>query len=193
MHDLPDTERIDAAAERYWPEEFKRVLKTRLRERVEKAFRRARPFEEVIRRNYGKEFSGYNDFVIYAAEGVVIGAEKGVDDLLMAAHRSWLNHQPLPLIPLYADYLWPDPLDPELSEELYREAREEFSTHPLYRHLHQDHDHGPGDFETWMDDLGRRVVRGAKNGADQSLASIYRALLFQTPLPIFRRRPRRIR
>lgn len=193
MHDLPDTEAADAAAERYWPDHFKGVLQRELKEKVATAFLTERAFSKIHRRLYSALFPDYESFCRRLAEGVVIGAENGVDAALDEIQRSLGQKKAVPKMPLFAVYLWPDPFDPIFIRTLSREVFEEWSTHPLFRHLHEDHYPGPWSFDDFIAALTDLVVTGARNGADRMLGAIYRAFLFESPLPPFRRRPRRVR
>jgi hypothetical protein len=193
MHDLPDTEEADAAAERYWPDHFKGVLRTALQERVEGPFLRERAFEELYRRLYAASFSDYASFCRRLAEGVVIGAENGVDETLEAIRRTLSRKKALPEKRPLAVYFWPDPFDADLTRILQREVFEEWGTHPIFRHLYEDHYTGPLSFDDFVAALAETAVSGARNGADGMLGEIYRAFLFERPLPSFRRRPRLVR
>lgn len=193
MHDLPDTEEADAAAERYWPDHFKWVIRKRLTEKVEKALLQEQAFTEIHKRLYGSVFSDYRSFCRRLAEGVAIGAENGADAALDELHQALSQQAPLPEKRWYAVYYWPDPFDAELGQVLYREVCEEWGTHPVFRHLYDDHYTGPLSFDGFTAALADLTVTGAKNGADRMLGEIYRAFLFGRPLPPFRRRPRRVR
>jgi hypothetical protein len=193
MHDLPDTDEADAAAERYWPDFFKWVLKTNLREKVEKALLEEQAFSGFYNRSYDGIFADYESFIRRLAEGVAIGAENGLDERMEEIHQTLARDLPFPPQGPYAVYYWPDPFDENLSNLLHREVSEEFLSHPVYRHIHEDHYHSHWTFEEFIANLAQGAVAGARNGADKALGAIYRAFLYETPLPTFRRRPRRVR
>jgi hypothetical protein len=193
MHDLPDTDDADAAAERYWPEEYKWVIKTDLRKSFEAALQETGDFSGFYQKGYTDPFDTYEAFIHRLAEGVVIGTENGVDDSLEEIHRALGQNNPLPDQRVFAVYLQPHPFDEKLKNSLRREVFEEFRTHPIYRHIYEDHYQTRLSFDEFVDQLARLVVLGAMNGADKTLGDIYRAFLFSSPLPAFRRRPRRVR
>ncbi|MEW6184927.1 MAG: hypothetical protein AB1585_04205 [Thermodesulfobacteriota bacterium] len=193
MHDLPDTDEADAAAERYWPDFFKWVLKTNLKEKVEKALLEEQAFSSFHQGLYSGSFPTYEAFIGRLAEGVAMGAENGLDDRMDEIHRALVRDLPFPPRGLYAVYFWPDPFDEPLGSLLYREVFEEFRSHPVYRHIHEDHYHSHWTFDEFIDHLAHGAVAGARNGADKTLGDIYRAFIYETPLPAFRRRPRRVR
>jgi hypothetical protein len=193
MHDMPDTDEADAAAERYWPEEYKWVIKNELKKAVKAGLEEARPFSSIYQRDYTDRFDSYEAFADRLAEGVSIGAENGADDILHEIHNRIRKNDPLPGTRHYAVYFHPQPFDEKLKTSLYREVFEEFRAHPVYRHIYEDHSETSLSFDEFIDHLARLVVAGAMNGADKVLGDIYRAFLFASPLPAFRRRPRRVR
>jgi hypothetical protein len=193
MHDMPDTDEADAAAERYWPEEYKWVIKTDLKQSFEAALQETEAFSGSYKKDYSNQFSSYEAFIHRLAEGVVIGAENGADEILEQIQRDLGRNNPLPEKRVFAVYFQPQPFDEELKTSLHREVFEEFHTHPTYRHIYEDHYETRLSFDEFIDHLARLVVVGAMNGADKALGDIYRAFLFDSPLPAFRRRPRRVR
>jgi len=193
MHDLPDTDDADAASERYWPEEYKWVIKEDLKKAVTMGLVEEKPFTAIYQRNYADRFESYEAFADRLAEGVTIGAENGVDDVLEEIQRCIRRNVPLPEPRLYNVYFQPQPFDEKLKTSLHREVFEEFRANPIYRHIYEDHYETRLPFDEFIDHLARQVVVGAMNGADKALGDIYRAFLFASPLPAFRRRPRRVR
>ena len=81
----------------------------------------------------------------------------------------------------------------ELKAELRLEIRAEYRESHALEHLHEDHYLGELGFGDFVDRAAELVIVGGVNGADDSLAAVYRALLDGSPLPNARRRPRRIR
>lgn len=190
---MPDTDDADAAAERFWPEEYKWVIRDDLKEAVKSCLQEERPFSAIYQRDYAGRFDTYEGFADRLAEGVIIGAENGADEILNEIHQRIRQNGPLPEKRLYAVYFYPHPFEEKLKTSLYREVFEEFRAHPIYRHIYEDHYESRLSFDEFIDHLARLVVAGAMNGADKTLGDIYRAFLFASPLPAFRRRPRRVR
>jgi hypothetical protein len=193
MHDLPDTEDADAAAERYWPEAYKDLIRIHLKQALSAQFHEAEAFTAVYEKNYTNRFGSYDQFVDRLAEMVVIGAENGVDDILEEVYASFRRNTPIPDKRLHAVYFWPEPLAEDLKKELHGKVFEEFRNHHTYTHIHEDHYLSDLSFDDFMDQIAALVVTGAVNGADDSLGNIYRSFLSASPLPPARRRPRRIR
>ncbi len=193
MHDMPDTDEADAAAERFWPEEYKWVIKDELKKAVKAGLVAERSFSGVYQKDYTDRFDSYEAFADRLAEGVSIGAENGADDILNEIHHRIRKNDALPETRPYAAYFYPQPFDETLKTSLYREVFEEFRAHPVYRHIYEDHYETRQTFDAFIDQLARLVLVGAMNGADKALGDIFRAFLFSSPLPAFRRRPRRVR
>lgn len=193
MHDLPDTEDADAAAERYWPEAYKDLIRTHLKQALLVQFHEAEAFTAVYEKNYTNRFGSYDQFVDRLAEMVVIGAENGIDDILEEVYASFRRNTPIPDKRLHAVYFWPEPLAEDLKKELQGKVFEAFRNHHTYAHIHEDHYQSNLSFDDFIDQIAALVVAGAVNGADDSLGNIYRSFLSASPLPPARRRPRRIR
>ncbi|MBW2092354.1 MAG: hypothetical protein JRI34_09570 [Deltaproteobacteria bacterium] len=193
MHDIPDTEDIDAASERYWPEGYKEVIRARLGQAFAEEVLKANAFKTFYEEQYADKFDSYERFISRLAEMVVIGAENGADQIFEEIYASFRNHAPLPDSRVPANYHWPEPFTPELKNELRQKTFEEYSNHHAYEHIHEDHYAGKLDFKSFVDEVAGLVVTGAANGADDALDRIYMSFLSAAPLPPARRRPRRIR
>jgi len=111
MHDMPDTDEADAAAERFWPEEYKWVIKNELKKIVKAGLEEERPFSAIYQRDYLDHFDTYEAFADRLAEGVIIGAENGADDILDEIHNRIRKNDSLPVTGLYAVYFYPQPFD----------------------------------------------------------------------------------
>jgi len=193
MHDIPDTEETDAAAERYWPEGYKSVIKGRVGRAFAAQVQEAGAFKAVYDALYHEEFKNYERFVDRLAEMVVIGAENGADETFEEIYASFRNQTALPESRAPAHYLWPESFSPDLKNELKQNVFEEYSHHHAYEHIHEDHYQGILDFESFINQVAGLVVTGAVNGADDAMSRIYRSFLSAAPLPPARRRPKRIR
>jgi hypothetical protein len=193
MHEMPDTESADAAAERFWPEGYKQKIRDGVARRVADRLREAGAFEKVYEHRYATALASYTEFVGRVAEIVAIGAENGTDQAFDAIHAALRTGTPLPTPRLRARYLWPEPFDDHLGDELHRDIVAEYRESHTFQHLHEDHSSGDLIFEEFVGRVADLVVAGGVNGADDALAAVYRALLAGSPLPPARRRPRRIR
>lgn len=192
MHEMPDTEGADAAAERLWPEGYKQRIRRAVTRRVVESLSEAGAFEQIYQRHYTAVLESYQSFVERLAEIVTIGAENGTDGAFGEIHAAMRNGRDLPLARVRARYLWPEPYDEELKTELRFEITAEYRDSHALEHLHEDHYLGKLGFEDFISRAAELLVVGGINGADDSLAAAYRAFLAGSPLPMARRRPRRI-
>jgi hypothetical protein len=192
MHEMPDTEGVDAASERFWPEGYKERIRQVVTQRVVDRLSEACAFEKVYENHYTTALESYPRFVERVAEIVTIGAENGTDGAFGEIHWAMRRGLDPPLARVRARYLWPEPFDEELKEELRDEITAEYRESHALEHLHEDHYLGKLEFEEFIGRAAELLVVGGINGADDSLAAVYRAMLAGSPLPPARRRPRRI-
>jgi hypothetical protein len=192
MHEMPDTEGADAASERLWPEGYKQRIRHVVTQRVVDSLSEAGAFEQVYESHYTAALESYPSFVERLAEIVTIGAENGTDGAFGEIHSAMRNGRDLPFARVRARYLWPQPFDEDLKTELRGEITAEYRESHALEHLHEDHYLGKLGFKDFIDRAAKLLVVGGINGADDSLAAVYRALLDGSPLPMARRRPRRI-
>ena len=192
MHEMPDTEGADAASERLWPEGYKQRIRRVVTQRVVGRLSEAGAFEQVYESHYTAVLENYTSFVERVAEIVTIGAENGTDGAFGEIQSAMRRGLDPPLARVRARYLWPEPFDEELKAELRHEITAEYRESHALEHLHEDHYLGKLEFEDFIGRAAELLVVGGINGADDGLATIYRALLDGSPLPTARRRPRRI-
>jgi hypothetical protein len=160
---------------------------------VEAALTKARAFETTWETHYTAAFTRYEDFVGRLSEIVAIGAENGTDGAFDGIYAAMRTSSPPPKERVRARYLWPEGVDVELRADLHGLITAEYRNSHPFEHLHEDHYEGELSFDDFVDHVAGLVVTGGVNGADDALASIYRALLNGSPLPSARRRPRRLR
>jgi hypothetical protein len=191
MHDMPDTEDADAAAERFWPEGYKDLLWADLIPAFAGLLRETEAFKAVYEQNYGDDFRTYDQFVDRLAEMVAIGAENGSDSIFDEIYAAFSHNAPLPGIRSYARSLWPDAFNQELKVRLHDRVIEEYKDLHAYEHVYEDHYEGQLTFDDYIGHIASLVVVGAQKGADDMIGSIYRAFLGPARLPTARRRPKR--
>ncbi|HJN49808.1 MAG: hypothetical protein QGI68_17380 [Pseudomonadales bacterium] len=193
MHDLVDTEDVDAASERYWPDEFKQIIRTGVATTFAERVQAAEAFTSTYQARYAEHFDTYPEFVERLAEMVAMGAENGTDVQFEVIHNAFRDDAPFPEPRPYAYYLWPEPLDDDTKRALRQKICEEYQNVHVYEHIYETHYQEAMDFEGFVDRVAGLVVLGAINGADDMIGKLYRAILTESPLPPARRRPRRLR
>jgi len=193
MHDIADTEDVDADSERYWPEEFKQIIRTRVASTFSQRVQKVKAFATAYETHFSVNYSTYQDFVERMAEMVAIGAENGTDTQFEEIHTAFRDDACFPDSRPYAHYLWPEPLDKDTKQVLRQKICEEYQTVHVYEHIYQDLHQEAMDFETFVDTVAGLVVLGAMKGANDMIGKLYRAILTGSPLPPARRHPRRLR
>lgn len=194
MHFMPDTEDEDSAAEAFWPEGYKQVIRDKVPPSVRAELLKEKPFAEVYDRLYRDRFSDHTQFLEKLADMVAIGTENGADDTFDGIINSFLKEAPLPGIRAYAHYTWPVALTPEAKTELKQNIIGEYGKDNIYVYAY-----GVGytrtfpTFEDYIRFVADLAVTGAQNGANDTLESIYRSFLKCAPILPVRRHPRRLK
>lgn len=193
MHDIPDTEDADADAEQFWPETYKYIIRSRVKEEFSAQVLDAGSFRSIYEEQYQNRFSEYETFVYHLSEMIVIGTENGTDEIFDEIYDSFRKHQPLPDVRVYARYYQPVSVTQDMRKELVANIEEEYKNLHAYEHIFEDHYQGALSFDGFIQMIAQLVANGAVNGADDALGRIYRSFLDRSQLPPFRRYPKRIR
>lgn len=194
MHDIPDTEDQDADAEKYWPANFKQIIRTRLKDSFTIKVTESSAFTAIHNNYYKEYFDSYEEFVSRLGEIVLIGAENGADEIFDEIYNSFFRETDLPDVRTCANYFWPQPLSDEIKKELHQAVFEEYRGFHDYVHIFEDHINSKyQSFDEFINRIAALVVTGAVNGADDSIGKIYHSFLTGTALPILRRYPRRVK
>jgi hypothetical protein len=194
MHYLPDTEDEDSAAEKFWPEGYKSIIREEIPPRVSAQLQGEPRFEKIYEERFSDKYFDAGDFLSRLGAMVAVGAENGADDVFNDIMDSFLYELPLPDIRRYAHYLWPEVLTEDITERLRQVILDEYSVDGIYTNAYSVGyaDRYPS-FDEYIDWVSQIVVVGTKNGANEALGKIYRSLSMHTPLTPARRRPRRLR
>jgi hypothetical protein len=194
MHDIPDTEESDAAAEKLWPEgPFRESIRARLPVSFCSEINEKEAFKSVYEDQYADRFDDYQAFVARLAEIAVIGAENGADQMFDEIYASFRTDGPLPDARNAAKFFWPQPFTDELKKELHLKIYDEYHKLHAYIHIHEEHYQGTLSLKAFIAKIADLVIAGAVNGTDAAIGEIYSSFISSTPLPIARRRSRRAR
>lgn len=191
MHFMPEDE---GYVEKLWPDSFKDVIKNEVRTVIAAELNAGQTLQRVYKRHYAEKFNDLDQFTNRIAEMLVIGAEKGADDVLDDTVHAFLYECPLPEARIYARYLslrtLPQPVRQRLMEVIVDEYRQD----DVYINAYRVGYYGRyRDFDVFLHNVAELVVAGVVNGADDMLAAIYRAFLTGGPLPPARRNARRVK
>ena len=132
MHYMPDTEDEDSAAETFWPEGYKQVIREDVRRAILAQLTGKKRFSRVYRNGYSERYSSYEELLDKVADMAAIGAENGADDAFDEIMDSLLEEEALPALRRYTGYSWPVALPREVREQLRRSIVDEYSQDGVY-------------------------------------------------------------
>ena len=195
MHFLPDTEEEDSAAETFWPEGYKQVIRDDFRQLIGAQLRDGKKLRHIYQQRYSEKFTDLNQFANRIADMIAIGAENGADDAFDDIISAFLTESPLPEVQRYARYLWPQLLPERARKRLQQVVVDEYGRDDVYNYAHKVGYQGSyRNFDAFINQVAQLVVTGATNGADDMLVALYRSFLAPLyPLPPARRHPRRLK
>ncbi len=194
MHFMPDTEEEDSAAETFWPEGYKQVIREDFRQLVGAQLNDGKSLRRVYQQRYSEKFTDLNQFESRIADMVAIGAENGADDAFEELMAAFLVEAPLPEGRGYVSYFWPQAFSPNIKTKLIQVIVNEYSQDNVYQHAYDSYyQRRFRTFDEFIAQAAQTVVIEAVNGADDMVAAIYRSFLTPYPLPPARRYPRRLK
>lgn len=191
MHFMPEDEGYE---EKLWPDGYKAVIKSQLRTVITSELRSEGTLEKVYEQQYADRFPNLEGFMERIIEMLVIGAEKGGDEVFDGIVTAFLYEFLLPEPRVYARYLLLSKLPEEASRQLIQQVTDEYRQDEVFIHAFRV---GYWDlyesFEQFLIESARLVAVGVVNGMDDMLAAIYRAFATGSPLPPARRNAKRVK
>ncbi len=194
MHFMPDTEDADSTAETFWPEGYKQVISEDVRQLIGARLSDGKRLRHIYQQRYAEKFTDLNQFVSRIANMIAIGAENGADNAFDDIISAFLTESPLPEVPRYARYFWPQALPQRVKRRLQQVIVDEYSQDNVYNHAYKVGYQGSyRNFGEFISQVAQLVATGAANGADDMLEATYRSFVTLYPLPPARRHPRRLK
>lgn len=194
MHFMPDTQDADSAAETFWPEGYKQVIREEARQLIGTQLNDGKKLRHVYQQRYSEKFTYLNQFVNRIADMIVIGAENGADDAFDDIITAFLTESPLPQVRRYARYFWPQAFSQGTKKRLHQVIVDEYSQDEVYSYAYKvGYRSSYRNFGEFISQIAELVVTGAINGADDMLEAIYGAFVTPCPIPPARRHPRRLK
>lgn len=194
MHFMPDTEEEDSAAEKFWPEGYKKVIREDVSQLVGAQLNDGKRLRHIYQQQYSEKYTNLNQFAGRIADMVVIGAENGADDAFDDIITAFLTESSLPEVRRYARYFWPQVLPERTKKRLQQVIVDEYSQDEVYGYAYKaGYQSSYRNFGKFISHVAQLVVTGAMNGADDMLEAIYRSFMTLCPLPPARRHPRRLK
>lgn len=194
MHYMPDTEDEDSAAENFWPEGYKQVIRTDVRQAIISQLNGRKRFRRVYREGYSEKYSRYEEFLDRIADMVAIGAENGADDAFDEITDVFMEEAALPEVRRYPHYSWPEAFPQMVKKRLEEVIVDEYSQDNVYSFTYKvGYRNDFSSYDEYMNQVAKIVVTGAMNGANDMLEGIYRSFMRLSPLVPARRHPRRLK
>ena len=191
MHFMPEDEGYE---EKLWPDGYKTVIKSRLREVIASELRSLDTMQNVYKLQYTDKFPNLDWFMERITDMLVIGAEKGGDEAFDDIVTAFLYEFPLPEPRIYTRYLLLPNLPGSVNRQLMQQVIEEYKEDEVFIHafkvgywdLYED-------FEQFLIETARLAAVGVVNGMDDMLTDIFRAFAAAGPLPPARRNAKRVK
>jgi hypothetical protein len=194
MHFMPDTEDEDSAAETFWPEGYKQIIREDLLLLIREELLKEKPFANVYEQGYKAKFLDHTQFLEKIADMVAVGAENGADDAFDSIIDAFLKEASLPQLRIYANYSQPSALSEELQQKLKQNIIEEYSKDNVYVHAYKvGYTKRYPSFDEYINRIADLVITGAMNGANDILENIYHSFMKLAPIMPVRRHPRRLK
>ena len=95
MHFMPDTEDADSAAETFWPEGYKQVIRDDVRQLIGAQLNDGKRLRHVYQQRYPEKYTDLNQFANRIADMIVIGTENGADEAFDDIITAFLTESPL--------------------------------------------------------------------------------------------------
>ena len=194
MHFMPDTEDEDSAAETFWPEGYKQIIRENISPLMKCELSKNNGFAGLYERGYKDRYSDCGQFLEKIADMTAVGAENGADDAFDDIIHSFLLELPLPQLRAYMRYTEPYALSDGLKQALKQNIVEEYSKDNIYRHAYKvGYAKTFLTFEEYINQVAEIVVTGATIGANDVLENLYRSFFILGPIIPVRRHPRRLK
>jgi len=200
---MPDTEDEDSAAETFWPEGYKKVIREDVRQLIGAELDDGKRLRHLYRQRFSERYSDLGQFVSKIADMIAIGSENGADDAFDEIIDAFLTESPLPEERRYARYFWPRTFPQDAKKKLEEVIIDEYNQDNVYTNAYEvGYGYNARDnvnkgsyrtFDEFIEQVARLVAIGAVNGADDMLESLYGSFMIPRPLPPARRHPRRLK
>ena len=194
MHYMPDTEDEDSAAETFWPEGYKKIIREDVRQAVAAQLHEKKRFRRVYQQRYREKYADHGQFLDRIADMVAIGVENGADDAFDGIVDAFLDEAALPEVRRYAHYSWPLAFPPRTKKRFEQVIVDEYSQDDVYIFSYKvGYKDDYRTFGEYLRQVAELVVTGAMNSANDMLEAIYRSFMNLSPLTPVRRHSRRLK
>jgi hypothetical protein len=194
MHYLPDTDEQDALSEKYWPDEFKAVIRQELQDALSKRLKRSRNLRRLYRRDYANVYRDFDHFTDAIINILIISAENGADYGFDIVYNAFLTEARVPEQRRYACSYWPQVMTRSVENSIRRAVVKSYEKDEGFAYAYKDgYLSDFKDYKHFIDKVAGLVVSGIATGIDDKLEQLYKSFLGGHPLAANRRNPRRLK
>ncbi len=194
MHFMPDTEDQDSAAETFWPEGYKQLIREKTPELFRERILRQKPFLNLCERHYCTQYTEYSHLADRLAEILAVALENGADDAFDEIVDAFLKEARLPDLRSYALYddigKVPASFQSALTDIILSDYEQDNIYQYAYTVGYKQEYPFIGDY---FQRIAMLVINGGQNRVQDTLEKIYAGLYYRRPLPPARRYPRRLK
>ncbi len=192
MHEVLDTETVDAAQELFWPQSFKWILRSEFKSAVIDWIKHQNIFKKLADQ---KPEEDRDFFIEMLADKMVIGGENGADDAFEVIHKTFSQGRPIPCMVEWVENITGKELFTEdVRMNIQKKIVEEYSNEHLYEHIFEDfYMNTYSGFADFIEAVSKLAVTGIINGLENKYRKIVQSYLYGIPLPPARRHPQAIK
>lgn len=193
MHYLTDTDEQDAISEKYWPDEFKQVIRQELQNALSKKMK-SRSLSCFYRRHYSNMYRDLRHFTDEIINILVISAENGADHGFDIVYNAFLTEARIPEQRRYARSYWPQIMTRRIENRIRKAVVKSYENDDGFTYAYNDgYTKDYKNYRHFIDDVAGLVVSGIVAGIDDKLEQLYKAFLIGRPLATNRRNPKRLK
>ncbi len=192
MHEVLDTETVDAAEELFWPQQFKWILRSEVKSALIDWIMLQNIFKKLVTQ---KPKEDRDFFIEILAGSIIIGGENGADDAFEMIHKVFSHGGQLPCMVEWVENISGKELFTEdVRINIHNKIVEEYSSEHLYEHIFEDYymDSYSG-FTEFIEAVSKLAVTGIINGTENQYRKIIQSYLYDIPLPPAKRHPMAIK
>jgi hypothetical protein len=194
MHYLPDTDEQDALSEKYWPDEFKAVIRQELQDALSGRLKKSRNLSRLFGRCYSDMYRDFDHFTDAIINILIISAENGADHGFDIVYNAFLTEARVPEQRRYACSYWPHVMTGSVEDKIRRAVVGSYEKDEGFAYAYKDGYTGDfKDYGHFIDEVAGLIVSGIASGIDDRLEQLFKSFLGGYPLAANRRNPKRLK
>lgn len=193
MHFLPDTVDEESIQERYWPDNFKKVIRDVFTKNLSAKFK-DKYLKHIYLHRYDKMFPDIAAFRQYLINAIAIGAENGADEGFESIYKSFLCEKPLPSFFGNPKLLWPLSIGVNDKKKIRQAIYDDYFPDEGFNYAYNyGYKNEFRSYQIFIQKVADLMTEAIINGADNTLMKLYSAFSYGLPLPLMRRNPKHLK